>query len=188
MIAIYMARQRAPQWAFNLATKSLVLLCLLVPMTRANTDQDPTAIEVTTAAATAVIYSETFESLSSSERRDLSALQGKIIAMALFTQNCHWCHAQHRVLKKIVATCPALAPVMIGIGERKQPLLRALKRSQNKFPAFLINRNLSNALDDLNVPKLLIFNAHGHPVLQLDGHVPEAELTTLLNRSAQLEC
>jgi thioredoxin-related protein len=77
---------------------------------------------------------------------------------------------------------------MIGIGKRKQPLLRALKRSQNKFPAFLINRNLSNALGDLNVPKLLIFNAHGRPVLQIDGHVPEAELTTLLNRSAQLEC
>ena len=56
MIAIYMARQRAPQWAFNLATKSLVLLCLLVPMTRANTDQDPTAIEVTAAAATAVAH------------------------------------------------------------------------------------------------------------------------------------
>ena len=77
---------------------------------------------------------------------------------------------------------------MVGIGERKQPLLRALRQSQNKFPAFLINRNLSNALDNLNVPKLLIFNAHGDAILQLDGHVPEAGLTTLLNRSAQLEC
>ena len=62
MIAIYMARQRAPQWAFNLTTKSLVLLCLLVPMARANTDQDSTAIEVTTAAATAVVTSMAVES------------------------------------------------------------------------------------------------------------------------------
>lgn len=80
-------------------------------------------------------------------------LQGSVVAMALLTKNCHCCHAQRRLLKKIVTTCPALRPVMVGIGECKQPLLRALRQSQNKFPAFLINRNLSNALDNLNVPK-----------------------------------
>jgi len=188
MIDTQIARHRRSHWAFNLAAKSLVLLSMLVPMTHANTDQDATVIAITAAAPTAAIYLERFESLSSSERSDLSALQGSVIAMALFTKNCHWCHAQHRLLKKIVTTCPALRPVMVGIGERKQPLLRALRQSQNKFPAFLINRNLSNALDNLNVPKLLIFNAHGDAILQLDGHVPEAELITLLNRSAELEC
>ena len=186
MIHICIVSHGPPRLGVNLAATCLTVLCMLVLVTRADTNQASTAMTV--AAPTAVIYSEKFESLSGSQRSDLSALKGSVIAMALFTENCHWCHAQHRLLKKIAASCPALQPVMVGVGERKQPLLQALRRSQNKFPAFLINRNLSNALDDLNVPKLLIFDALGRAVLQLDGHTTEAELIALLNRSAALEC
>ena len=84
--------------------------------------------------------------------------------------------------------CPQLTTVMMGIGDDKRKLTQDLRRSKNEFPAFQINSKLLNALDNSNVPRLLVFDRQGVAQLNLSGFVPKDELLVLLNQQLDQDC
>lgn len=112
------------------------------------------------------VYLEKFERLDSPKRETLKDFYGSAMAIAVFSTDCSWCKKQHRVLKSLQNECPQLTSVMMGIGDDKRKLTQDLRRSKNEFPAFQINSKLLNALDNSNVPRLLVFDRQG--IAQLD--------------------
>ena len=107
------------------------------------------------------VYLEKFERLDSPKRETLKDFYGSAMAIAVFSTDCSWCKKQHRVLKSLQNECPQLTSVMMGIGDDKRKLTQDLRRSKNEFPAFQINSKLLNALDNSNVPRLLVFDRLG---------------------------
>ena len=110
------------------------------------------------------------------------------MAIAVFSTDCSWCKKQHRVLKSLQNECPQLTSVMMGIGDDKRKLTQDLRRSKNEFPAFQINSKLLNALDNSNVPRLLVFDRQGIAQLNLSGFIPKDELLALLNQQLDQDC
>jgi|TARA_B000000475_G_C15999909_1_gene448505 thioredoxin-related protein len=134
------------------------------------------------------VYLEKFERLDSPKRETLKDFYGSAMAIAVFSTDCSWCKKQHRVLKSLQNECPQLTSVMMGIGDDKRKLTQDLRRSKNEFPAFQINSKLLNALDNSNVPRLLVFDRQGIAQLNLSGFIPKDELLALLNQQLDQDC
>ena len=134
------------------------------------------------------VYVEIFERLDSPKRETLKDFYGSAMAIAVFSTDCSWCKKQHRVLKSLQNECPQLTSVMMGIGNDKRKLTQDLRRSKNEFPAFQINFKLLNALNNSNVPRLLVFDRQGIAQLNLLGFVPKDELLALLNQQLDQDC
>lgn len=134
------------------------------------------------------VYLEKFERLDSPKRETLKDFYGSAMAIAVFSTDCSWCKKQHRVLKSLQNECPQLTSVMMGIGDDKRKLTQDLRRSKNEFPAFQINSKLLNALDNTNVPRLLVFDRQGIAQLNLSGFIPKDELLALLNQQLDQDC
>jgi|TARA_B000000477_G_C6091966_1_gene228141 thioredoxin-related protein len=134
------------------------------------------------------VYLEKFERLDSPKRETLKDFYGSAMAIAVFSTDCSWCKKQHRVLKSLQNECPQLTSVMMGIGDDKRKLTQDLRRSKNEFPAFQINSKLLNALDNSNVPRLLVFDRQGIAQLNLSGFIPKDELLDLLNQQLDQDC
>jgi thioredoxin-related protein len=134
------------------------------------------------------VYVEIFERLDNRKRETLKDLYGSVMAVAVFGIDCSWCKKQHRVLKNLQDECSDLNTIMMGIGHDKRKLNVDLRRYQNKFPAFQINNNLLNALENVNVPRLLLFDPQGRARLNLSGFIPKGELLLLLNKQLNYQC
>ena len=134
------------------------------------------------------VYLEKFERLDSPKRETLKDFYGSAMAIAVFSTDCSWCKKKHRVLKSLQNECPQLTSVMMGIGDDKRKLTQDLRRSKNEFPAFQINSKLLNALDNSNVPRLLVFDCQGIAQLNLSGFIPKDELLALLNQQLDQDC
>tara|TARA_B100000963_G_scaffold326593_1_gene313754 strand:- start:2448 stop:2951 length:504 start_codon:yes stop_codon:yes gene_type:complete len=134
------------------------------------------------------VYLEKFERLDSPKKETLKDFYGSAMAIAVFSTDCSWCKKQYRVLKSLQNECPQLTTVMMGIGDDKRKLTQDLRRSKNEFPAFQINSKLLNALDNSNVPRLLVFDRQGVAQLNLSGFVPKDELLVLLNQQLDQDC
>ena len=134
------------------------------------------------------VYLEKFERLDSPKRETLKDFYGSAMAIAVFSTDCSWCKKQHRVLKSLQNECPQLTSVMMGIGDDKRKLTQDLRRSKNEFPAFQINSKLLNALDNSNVPRLLVFDRQGIAQLNLSGFIRKDELLDLLNQQLDQDC
>lgn len=150
--------------------------------------QATSAMEKATSIPLPPIYLEKFEYLSSSKRGTLENFYGSIMAVSFFGTDCSWCKKQHNVLKILQDRCSEINTVMMGIGHEKRKLNIDLRRYQNRFPAFLVNNNLTNALESSNVPRLLVFDQQGSAKLNLLGYVPEAELLLILNQQLDFQC
>ena len=146
------------------------------------------ATEAATSKPLPPVYLEKFERLDSSKRETLKDFYGSAMAIAVFSTDCSWCKKQHRVLKSLQNECPQLTSVMMGIGNDKRKLTQDLRRSKNEFPAFQINFKLLNALNNSNVPRLLVFDRQGIAQLNLLGFVPKDELLALLNQQLDQDC
>ena len=134
------------------------------------------------------IYKEKFERLDGPDRMSLERYFGETMAITFFGVNCVWCEKQHRVLKSFKNECPKLNIVMMGIGLDKLKLKRELRRNKNKFPAFRVNNNLLNALEDSSTPRLLIFDEKGKAILNVRGLVPLEKLREIMNKHTDLKC
>jgi len=118
---------------------------------------------------------------SVSQVQTLTAYKGNPMLTAFFMPNCRWCQRQHKVLKKLQHTCPAIQTVMLGVQGSKQKLRLELQREKNNFPAFLANNNILQAIGAKSpVPMMLLFNHEGSLVFKTLGYTPEEKLTTLL--------
>ena len=146
------------------------------------------ATEAVTSQSLPPVYLETFERLDSPKRETLKDFYGSGMAIAVFGIDCAWCKKQHRVLKALQDECSKFNTVMMGIGRDKRKLNIDLRRNQNTFPAFQINNNLFNALENANVPRLLIFDPQGIARLNLSGFTPKGELLLLLNQQLGYQC
>tara|TARA_Y100000389_G_scaffold40325_1_gene34883 strand:+ start:2302 stop:2805 length:504 start_codon:yes stop_codon:yes gene_type:complete len=150
--------------------------------------------QVTTAAESSPfeqlppVYLEKFERLDNLKRETLKNYYGSTMAIAIFGINCSWCKKQHRMLKKLQNECPNFNIVMMGIGRDKQKLNTDLKRNQNKFPAFKINNNLLSALNNENVPRLILFDPKGNAKLNLLGYTNKIKLLSLLDQQLGFQC
>jgi thioredoxin-related protein len=134
------------------------------------------------------LYFEKFERLDSPKGANLKEFYGGNMAIAIFGPDCIWCKKQHQVLKALKNECLNMTTVMMGIGSEKSKLNKDLRRSQNTFPAFRINNNLLNALENSNVPRLLVFDHKGRATLNASGFISEDNLKKLLNGQLYQKC
>ncbi len=113
----------------------------------------------------------------------LKQYQGGALLTSFFMPNCRWCQRQHKVLKKIQASCPKLHTVMLGVQGSKQKLRYELQREKNTFPAFIANKAIVSAIGGKSpVPMMLIFDKTGNLAFKTVGYTPEDKLQALLSK------
>lgn len=118
---------------------------------------------------------------SASQVQTLASYQGNPMLTAFFMPNCRWCQRQHKVLKKMQQTCPAIQTIMLGVQGSKQKLRHELQREKNSFPAFLANNTVIQAIGAQSpVPMMLFFNQQGSLVFKTVGYTSAEKLTSLL--------
>lgn len=111
----------------------------------------------------------------------LQAYRGKPMLMSFFTPNCKWCKKQHKSLKKMLATCPNAQVVMVGVQGNNQRLKQELRKERNKFPAYVANAEIINAIGKQSpVPQTLIFDSRGNLVVKTIGLTSIDKLQRLL--------
>jgi len=170
-MAHYVVVQRMLVCAMNSSLLKILLLYCLSPLAFANSES---------------IYQQSLlrlnaENQSASTVQTLANYQGKPLLAAFFMPNCRWCQRQHKVLKKIQHSCPAIQTIMLGVQGSKQKLRHELKREKNTFPAYLANNNIIQAVGAKSpVPMMLFFNRKGSLIFKMVGYTPEKKLISLL--------
>ncbi len=126
---------------------------------------------------------------SATKVETLARYQGSALLTSFFMPDCRWCQRQHKVLKKMQATCPKLHTVMLGVQGSKQKLRYELQREKNTFPAFVANKNIIDAIGAKSpVPMMLIFDKTGKLAFKTVGYTPEDKLQALLSEHQLIVC
>jgi thioredoxin-related protein len=110
-------------------------------------------------------------SLDDFSQQTLQPFYGQKLFILLFSENCVWCSKQYEVIKQFNKQCPAVTPIMMGVGLNKQALKKELRRHKNRIPGYLAPFELINALDSSVTPRLLIVDEQGSFTHNILGYI-----------------
>ena len=114
---------------------------------------------------------------------DLESYRGKISLLMFFEPDCEYCLREARVLNTLLADCPGLQPVAIGINGSRSALQQHMRRMRADFPVLQINEQFQDDIGEvIGTPLLLLSDHDGALVTWLRGYQSESVLRELIAR------
>jgi thiol-disulfide isomerase/thioredoxin len=120
---------------------------------------------------------------------DLADYRGKISLLMFFEPDCEYCLRETRVLNTLVADCPGLQPIAIGVNGSRAALQQHMRRMRTDFPVAQINEQFQADIGEIiGTPLLLLSDRDGALVTWLRGYQSESVLRELIGRIDPATC
>jgi peroxiredoxin len=135
------------------------------------------------------ILDYTLRDLATSSDVSLADFRGRLSILMFFEPDCPYCFRQARALDALLATCPDIQPIAIGVNGDRAALQKEMRRMRAEFPVLQIDAHFQADLGKVvATPLLLLSDRNGMLVTHLRGLQSEDVLRDLISRIDPAAC